>query len=329
MTLSQREAFARTMEHLCNHDSHGYTQGNRWGNGTTETIDLGDGVTVDVFLGDRDCSSAIISALKAVGVDTNDATYTGNMRVNILNSGLFEWYGINDFSAQRGDIYLNEACHTAMCTSAYGSAGGDMLAEFSISENGTAYGNEGDQTGNESHIRAYYDYPWDGILHWKNDGATLGGTTVANKNSAEVQLYDANNTDAQKFAIEWCNDNTFMLRNIACNLYLDVVGGGRTSGTKVQVYEGNATDSQKWKAVQMGGGYAPSFVSPVYIVPILNENLALDCVGGGTGNGTGIQVYEKNATGAQQWQVLDHGNGTWTLVNVNSSKALDVVGGGK
>ena len=166
MTLSQREAFARTMEHLCNHDSHGYTQGNRWGNGNKETVDLGDGVSVDIMLGDRDCSSAIISALSAVGVDVHDATYTGNMRINILKSGLFEWWDMNHV-AQRGDIYLNEACHTAMCTSAYGSAQGDILAEFSISENGTAYGNEGDQTGWESHICAYYDYPWDGILHWK------------------------------------------------------------------------------------------------------------------------------------------------------------------
>jgi hypothetical protein len=195
MTLSQREAFARTMEHLCNHDSHGYTQGNRWGNGNKETVDLGDGVSVDIMLGDRDCSSAIISALSAVGVDVHDATYTGNMKNNILKSGLFEWWSIDNV-AQRGDIYLNEACHTAMCTSAYGSAQGDILAEFSISENGTAYGNEGDQTAYESHICAYYDYPWDGILHWKNDGATLGAApkhTVERVDRAVYRLYNPNN----------------------------------------------------------------------------------------------------------------------------------------
>lgn len=191
MTLTQREAFARTMEHLVNHDSHGYTQGNRWGNGTKETVDLGDGVSVEVMQGDRDCSSAIISALNAVGIDTGDATYTGNMKRNILNTGLFVWYGINDFSAQRGDIYLNEVNHTAMCTSAYGSAGGDMLAEFSIAENGTAYGQEGDQTGYESHICAYYDYPWDGILHWKGDGATLGGDTTNSDTSTSTDDIDA------------------------------------------------------------------------------------------------------------------------------------------
>lgn len=194
MTLTQREAFARTMEHLCNHDSHGYTQGARWGNGVKETIDLGDGVTVEVFLGDRDCSSAIISALRAVGVDTHDATYTGNMKRNILESGLFEWWDMNHI-AQRGDIYLNELYHTAMCTSPYGSAQGDILAEFSISENGTAYGNEGDQTGWESHITSYYDYPWDGILHWKSDGAILGAPPhheVAYVDNAIYRMYNSN-----------------------------------------------------------------------------------------------------------------------------------------
>ena len=189
MTLSQREAFARTMEHLCNHESHGYTQGNRWGNGYKETVDLGDGVSVELMQGDRDCSSAIISALNAVGIDTQDATYTGNMKRNILESGLFEWHNM-DFIAQRGDIYLNEQYHTAMCI----SAEPDMLAEFSISENGTAYGDEGDQTGYESHICAYYDYPWDGILHWKNDGATLGEQPkheVQFVDNAVYRLYDA------------------------------------------------------------------------------------------------------------------------------------------
>ena len=193
MTLTQREAFTRTMEHLCNHDSHGYTQGNRWGNGNKETVDLGDGVSVEVMLGDRDCSSAIISALDAVGVDTHGATYTGNMRRNILQSGLFEWWDM-EHVAQRGDIYLNETYHTAMCTSAYGSAEGDILAEFSISENGTAYGNEGDQTGWESHICGYYDYPWDGILHWKNDGATLGAPPrhkVQRVDNAVYRLYNS------------------------------------------------------------------------------------------------------------------------------------------
>ena len=188
MALTQREAFARLMEHMCNHSNHGYTQGNRWGDGTKETVDLGDGVSVEVAGGDRDCSSAIISCLKAVGVSVYDATYTGNMKNNLLKSGLFEWKSINTV-AQRGDIYLNEQYHTAMCT----SPNPDMLAEFSISENGTAYGNTGDSTGWESHITNYYEYPWDGYLHWKGDGEIMGAIpthTVEKVVNAVYRLYN-------------------------------------------------------------------------------------------------------------------------------------------
>lgn len=115
--------------------------------------------------GDRDCSSAIISAYQAAGLDVN-ASYTGNMRSAFLATGKFEWWDVNNSSAQRGDIYLNEANHTAMCVDdGSGPYGYDALAEFSISETGGIYGETGDQTGWESHICNYYNYPWDLTLH--------------------------------------------------------------------------------------------------------------------------------------------------------------------
>lgn len=181
MALTQREAFAQVMEHLCSHDGnsgHGYSQVNRMGDGTTETIRLSDGTTVTIAGGDRDCSSAVITALRAVGVNTYGATYTGNIREQLLKTGLFVWEKMGVGSAKRGDIYLNERHHTAVCISAYGSARGDLLAQFSISEHGTVTGTKGDQTGRESNIKAYYSYPWDGKLVWKSDGTTLGKTNT-------------------------------------------------------------------------------------------------------------------------------------------------------
>ena len=43
-----------------NDQSHGYSQQNRWGP-------------------DYDCSSFVLSAFKAAGADTGNATYTGNL----------------------------------------------------------------------------------------------------------------------------------------------------------------------------------------------------------------------------------------------------------
>lgn len=181
MAITQREAFAQVMEHLVSHDGgggHGYSQANRMGDGTTETICLSDGTTVTIAGGDRDCSSAVVTALRAVGVNTFGASYTGNMREQLLKTGLFGWRKMGVRSAQRGDIYLNEKCHTAVCVSPYGSARGDLLAQFSISEKGTVTGTKGDQTGRESNIKAYYSYPWDGTLYWLGDGKTLNGSNT-------------------------------------------------------------------------------------------------------------------------------------------------------
>lgn len=200
MSLPLYERFAQVMEHLCKHDGdggHGYTQGARWGDGTYETITLSDGSTVKVANGDRDCSSGIISALQAVGVDTKGASYTGNMRSCLLATGLFEWVPMSvNRPAKRGDIYLNETHHTAMCT----SDSPDMLCQFSISENGTIYGRQGDQTGRESNFRSYYSYPWDGRLCWKDRSGT-----VATQPATSTPAASSGSSSGGKLAVdgEW------------------------------------------------------------------------------------------------------------------------------
>lgn len=193
MAITQREAFAQVMEHLVSHDGgsgHGYSRYNRMGDGTTETVKLSDGTTVTVAGGDRDCSSAVITALRAVGVNTFGASYTGNMRAELLKTGLFGWRKMGVKSARRGDIYLNEKHHTAVCVSPYGSARGDLLAQFSISEKGTITGTKGDQNGRESNIKAYYSYPWDGTLYWLNDGKALSGANTEVADSTDPDLGD-------------------------------------------------------------------------------------------------------------------------------------------
>ncbi|WP_298579910.1 hypothetical protein [uncultured Olegusella sp.] len=54
----------------------------------------------------------------------------------------------------------------------------DELCQFSISENGTIYGDKGDQTGSESNFRAYYSYPWDRRLEWIDREDTGGAAPV-------------------------------------------------------------------------------------------------------------------------------------------------------
>lgn len=161
--LSYANAAAEVMEHLCEHSAHGYSQPNRQGVGTGasifETITLSDGTKVTIAQGDRDCSSAAIECYAALGVNVGGATYTGNMRKCMVKTGNFKW--ITDLSQRRrGDILLNERHHAAVYL------GDGKLGQFSISERGTTHGKRGDQTGYESNIKAYYNYPWNGILRY-------------------------------------------------------------------------------------------------------------------------------------------------------------------
>lgn len=168
---NKNEIAAQIMEHFCEHSAHGYSQGgNRWGNGTIETLNV-DGNSYSFYGGDGDCSSFVIRAYQAAGVPVREcgATFTGNMKQAFLATGYFEVKPLS-FIAQRGDVYLNEVNHTAMCLSAVP----DILGEACINEKGEIVGGiEGDQTGNETRIGPYYDfYPqWDCILHYVDDNA--------------------------------------------------------------------------------------------------------------------------------------------------------------
>lgn len=92
----------------------------------------------------------------------------------LVGSGLFSWKPM-PFNASRGDIYLDEENHTAMCIRNDGTA--VLLGEFSISETGGIDGEPGDQAGRESWINDYYSGHWDGMLHY-NGKADTGGASA-------------------------------------------------------------------------------------------------------------------------------------------------------
>ena|GEM_PF-1241040 len=54
---------------------------------------------------------------------------------------------------------------------------------------------------------------------------------------------------------------------------------------------------------------------------------SLDVSGGGTANGTAVQLYTTNHTNSQRWQITLGADGYYTLMNVGSGKYLDVTAG--
>ena len=136
--------FIERMKWWCSIANLGYDQSNRW--------DIRDG-------GECDCSSLVIYALREAGFDTGDASYTGNLSSNLCARG---WKRESvDGNLRAGDILLNDENHVGVWT-------GDGIAQACIDEKGAISGGvSGDQTGRETCIVPYYDYPWNCYLRYE------------------------------------------------------------------------------------------------------------------------------------------------------------------
>lgn len=166
--MADLEKAVRYMEELCNDDSHGYSQINRQGP-------------------DYDCSSSVITSLRAGGFDTGNASYTGNMRSNLSARG---WSVLSaGVPKKRGDLLLWDGKHVAMYV------GNGKLAEFSGDENGGIQGKiPGDQTGREAWIHGYYNYPWSCVLRYTG-GASTGTVESSQMPHGVIFTYQARTED--------------------------------------------------------------------------------------------------------------------------------------
>lgn len=321
--VSRANVAAQIMEHLCTCPEHGYSQYSREGSGGYCTVQTEAG-PIQVRKGDRDCSSstseAWMLALRGTPYDGRiKITSTHYMRDMFVQSGLFEWRPMS-FIAQRGDLYLKDGSHVAMCT----SPNPDMLAEFSISETGGIDGQAGDQTGRESSIHGYYDYPWNGILHYNGKADSAAPKPEPPKPQPKpkgysTKLYQSNNTPMQQFRIEQATGGWVRIKSVGRGMYLDVYDGAKADHTPVRVWEGNGSAAQLWKLIPVQGTYSLRYE----LEPKCAKGMRLDAIDGGTANKTGLQLHPDNDTAAQRWQFIDSGDGIYRIASSKSGLVID------
>lgn len=132
---------------IANDDTHGYDQTHRWGP-------------------DYDCSSFVISAWEAAGVDVkaNGANSTGDMCAAFLKTGYIDITSQVDDSTgsglEAGDVLWVKG-HTCMYV------GDGNVANASQNEHGGITGGAtGNQTGKEIAVKPYYDKHWTKVLRY-------------------------------------------------------------------------------------------------------------------------------------------------------------------
>ena len=119
----------------------------------------------------------------------------------------------------------------------------------------------------------------------------MSGSSMVN--GGNLQIYQANGTNAQAWKIIKDNKGYLTIINANSGKVLDVTGSVAANLTNVQQYQSNGTMAQKWIAVKNGNGFV--------LVSALNPNYALDLFSSRTVNGNNIAIYEKNGSNAQTW----------------------------
>ena len=133
------------------------------------------------------------------------------------------------------------------------------------------------------------------IVSALNNNFVMDVNGASTADGANVQLYQDNGTNAQKFLITRQSDGSYTIQNVNSGKVLDCAGAGRINGTNIQQYTSNATAAQRWNITDAGNG-------TVTLTCRCNGLLA-DVSGGRSANGTNIQMYAANGSLAQKWRL--------------------------
>jgi len=141
-------------------------------------------------------------------------------------------------------------------------------------------------------------------------------------NDATVWQWSWVDNPDQKWSIAEIGDGEFRLTASHSGRVAEVYAGETTDGANVQQYDDNGGAWQRWRfnALDL------SIADGTYEITNVNSGKALDVNAAGTADGTNVQQWTPNGTGAQQWDVTHAGNGQYTIQNVNSGKYLSVEG---
>ncbi|WP_207669025.1 M56 family metallopeptidase [Clostridium chromiireducens] len=127
-------------------------------------------------------------------------------------------------------------------------------------------------------------------------GKALDVYSAETKDYANVDIYEDNETAAQKWSIFRNSDGTYKLINTNSMKALDVYAAKADDYTNVDIFSENGTPAQKWNIITNGDG--------TYRLINVGSEKALDVYAAGTDNFSNVDVYTYNGTNAQKWELV-------------------------
>lgn len=146
------------------------------------------------------------------------------------------------------------------------------------------------------------------------DHLVLDVPGASRDDGANVQLWDANRSDAQKWRVSYDSQGLATITNVASGKVLDAQWGSSRPGTNVDQWSPNGTRAQKWRITSGDQGR-------VKIVSALDPAIVLDVAAANASAGANVGLWNANGSDAQAFSFIP------TRPKVSSAGQADITPG--
>lgn len=131
-----------------------------------------------------------------------------------------------------------------------------------------------------------------------NDNFVLDVSNASVSNGANIQIYELNGTNAQKFTINYyAASDDYTIMNVNSNKYLDLANSSVFNSNNIRQYDDTNTCSTHFKITK------DSIDNNFYTFKSsCNNDFVIDVYSGAVFNGNNIQIFELNNTASQKFR---------------------------
>lgn len=155
-----------------------------------------------------------------------------------------------------------------------------------------------------------------------NNNSVLDVANGSQDNQANVQIYQSNMSDAQKWEAKWFEDGDgegyYAIFLKGTNKVLDVQWGEAKDGSNVWLYEFDGSLAQRWSIIKNGDFFS--------ILSHLGNNLYLDVQYASTANGTNVWIYTGNGSDSQKFRFMEYYPALDNRVELEQGDGVYVIG---
>lgn len=146
------------------------------------------------------------------------------------------------------------------------------------------------------------------------DHLVLDVPGASRDDGANVQLWDANRSDAQKWRVSYDSQGLATITNVASGKVLDAQWASSRPGTNVDQWSSNGTRAQKWRITSGNQGR-------MKIVSALDPAIVLDVAAANASAGANVGLWNANGSDAQEFSFIP------TQPKVSSAGQADITPG--